>query len=246
MGTESARLGPGRAAALAVGGCTLLVAMLVTWASAIGPGQVVAGDGPGRVTLSTSASSPILEGELGRELDPQDSRPQREAPLFVKVLLAILVAAPTLAVMLLLVLAVRRVLRLRMRRRESRSHVDFDVVATQGRAVTDEMVRGAEQQRHVLIGGSPRNAIVACWYGFETQAANAGVRPQPWETSSEFAGRVLGIAGADAAAVAALAAEFRAARFGTREVSEEARVRAVGLLDQIHASVANTSAEFLP
>ncbi len=60
---------------------------------------------------------------------------------------------------------------------------------------------------------------------------------EPWETSSEFALRILDMVRADTSAVSALAELFREARFSEHEVTEADRSAAIDRLAQIHASL---------
>ena len=60
--------------------------------------------------------------------------------------------------------------RVRHRRREPRpEQVDFDVL-DDPEPLAEEIRADAADQLALLLGGSPRNAIVACWDRFEEQA----------------------------------------------------------------------------
>jgi hypothetical protein len=78
---------------------------------------------------------------------------------------------------------------------------------------------------------------VACWHRFEEQAAAAGVRRLPSETSSEFTMRVLDRLSADGAAVLLLAELYRDARHSSHELTEAHRDSAAVALDAIHQSL---------
>ena len=144
-------------------------------------------------------------------------------------------------VMLAVVLSVLRWLLTRDWRRHRREPEPEEIaVRPPGRAGPDRADawwRRAREQRAVLAEGSPRNAIVACWHQFEEQAATAGVRRQPWETSSEFTLRVLDRLAADSAAVTTLAELYRAARHSTHEITEADRAEAQVALDVVHRSL---------
>lgn len=114
--------------------------------------------------------------------------------------------------------------------------VDFDVLDDPTR-LAEEMRQDAGRQRDLLLGGSPRNAIVACWDRFEEQAEQMNAARKPWETSSEFTLRLLDAVSADAAAVARLEQLYREARFSTHEIDESRRESALEALDAIHASL---------
>jgi hypothetical protein len=115
-------------------------------------------------------------------------------------------------------------------------YVDFDIL-DDPEPVLDEMRKDADEQFELLMGGSPRNAIVACWDRFEEQAERARAARKPWETSSEFTLRLLEAVSADAAAVTRLEALYREARFSEHEIDETHRTDAVGALRAIHASL---------
>jgi hypothetical protein len=114
--------------------------------------------------------------------------------------------------------------------------VDFDVL-DDPQPLADEMRDDAADQLALLLDGSPRNAIVACWDRFEEQAERVHASRQPWETSSEFILRLLDAVSADAAAVTRLELLYREARFSTHEIDEVRREAAVEALEAIHASL---------
>ena len=114
--------------------------------------------------------------------------------------------------------------------------VDFDVL-DDPEPLAEEIRADAADQLALLLGGTPRNAIVACWDRFEEHAERAHVARRPWETSSEFTLRLLDRVSADPAAVARLEALYREARFSDHEIDEPRRLAAVEALDAIHASL---------
>ena len=116
------------------------------------------------------------------------------------------------------------------------AHVDFDVL-DDPEPLSDEMRRDAADQFALLLGGTPRNAIVACWDRFEEQAERVNVARKPWETSSEFTMRLLDLVSADPAAVARLELLYREARFSEHDIDESRRESAVEALRAIHASL---------
>src|SRR6478736_4766013 len=112
----------------------------------------------------------------------------------------------------------------------------FAVVVTP-RRVTEAIVRDSQQQRVLLLEGTPRNGIVECWHRFEEQAAGTGVVRDEWETSAEFTLRVLDLVDADSAAVTRLAGLYREARFSDHPLDESHRSAALEALDAIHAQL---------
>jgi hypothetical protein len=101
----------------------------------------------------------------------------------------------------------------------------------------EEMRRDATEQFELLLGGKPRNAIVAAWDRFEEQAERIGSARKLWETSSEFTLRLLDAVSAPPAAVSRLAALYREARFSEHEITEGNRQEAVEALRDIHSSL---------
>lgn len=114
--------------------------------------------------------------------------------------------------------------------------VDFDVL-DDPEPLAEEMRRDAEDQFDLLLGGSPRNAIVACWDRFEEQAERVNAARRPWETSSEFTLRLLDAVSADPVAVSRLEGLYREARFSAHDIDEARRESAVEALRAIHASL---------
>ncbi len=114
--------------------------------------------------------------------------------------------------------------------------VEFDVLEDPER-LAGEIRDDYDAQLALLLGGEPRNAIVACWDRFEQQAERVGVARRAWETSSEFAIRILDAVRADAGAVARLERLYHEARFSEHEIGEPQRSTAVTALEEIHASL---------
>jgi hypothetical protein len=222
-------------------GAVALMLLLATWAATIGPDEVVRGEGnpPTYETLPTSETAE----PTGL---PSGTRPEgggdRDLLFTVMTIVATLLAS---VVMLAVVLSVLRWLLTRdwkRRRREPEPvEVAFDPLDAPA-LVAQALTAGAREQRALLAAGGPRNAIVACWHHFEEQAATAGVRRQPWETSSEFTLRVLDRLAADSAAVTTLAELYRAARHSAHEITEADRAEARTALDAVHRSLGGVSA----
>ena len=66
---------------------------------------------------------------------------------------------------------------------------------------------------------------------------DAGVRRNPADTSTELTERVLATCHVEPAAIAALAALYREARFSDHEMGEDARRAAIEALDAVHDSL---------
>lgn len=225
-------------ATAAVAGATLLC-VLVAWAALIGPRQVFDGPGP---RPSTATTVPPTEEPPAGATQTRESIQQREPSTFVRALLTTVGLALQLAalagmllVAFLLVRRARTAWQLRRPREHAPADVDFDVLQMP-RRVADAMSGDAAEQVRVLADGEPRDAIVACWHRFELQAERAGLAREPWETSSEFALRMLDLVDADQGAVSRLATLYREARFSGHLIGERARQEAVRALAKIQAS----------
>jgi hypothetical protein len=223
---------------------TVVMLGLATWAASVGPDDV-AGDGPGHDerTLPTPTHSDTSTGERV-EPDPRDLPSETPTlPLWVRLLGRTLVAA---AVLLLAYAVVRRLVdlartwrgrRLRSPREPPPPDEPFDVLAS-ARPTAEALLRDADDQRALLMTGTPRNAIVACWHRFELQAEVTGVPRRKHETPAEFTLRLLDLVDADHHAVLVLADLYREARFSDHELDESARERALAALGTLHRDLA--------
>lgn len=252
---------PGVRAVLIVGATSLFM-VLVAWATLIGPSEVFTGPGaPKRTFTETQRTCLPLEvstapdGSVTTETpdNPQrlplcqepDATPTQgppsqrsDPPAWLRVLVWAFVACIG-AVILALLAFFASVLREQRRSRRQRSEVadvDMAVLGEPDRlvkAITDD---AAEQDRQ-LQEGDPRNAIVAAWARFEVQGRSAGVPRKSWETSSEYAIRILDRVAADSGAVNRLAGLYREARFSQHPITEEHRAQALQALDQVRRSL---------
>jgi hypothetical protein len=126
--------------------------------------------------------------------------------------------------------------RAQRRQRTPREAVEFTTLDAPAR-LADAITRDAEQQDELLREGDPRNAIVAAWQRFEVQGASVGVGRRSWETSSEYAIRILDLVAADSGAVNRLAGLYREARFSDHPLTEDHRSRALEALAGIRRSL---------
>jgi Domain of unknown function (DUF4129) len=127
-------------------------------------------------------------------------------------------------------------LRRRPKKRKDPGPVDFDVL-DDPEPLREALRHGVDEQFALLLGGTPRNAIVACWDRFEDCAERVGASRKHWETSSEFTLRLLDSVSADDAAVSRLEALYREARFSEHVIDESRRESAIEALRAIHASL---------
>lgn len=218
--------------ALAVG----MMLVLIMFAARTGPQRIV--EGTGTAPRVRYIAPPITAGPphvLGRH-HGQGTFQRLAALSWVAwiIRIGLLVAAAWLAYR-----GVRLLLAIRWHRERPEprpAEVHFDVLEDPAELV-DEMREDADAQKDLLLDGSPRNAIVACWDRFEVQAARAGLARRPWETSSEFVLRLLDFVSADGGAVARLERLYHEARFSRHDIDEDRRAAAVEALETIHASL---------
>ena len=228
-----------RAVAATLGACLLVT--LVAWAALIGPSPVLTGPGPMAGSSTTTTSEPPID-EVGTTAEDVVEGEERGTvgSVIITVIGGLIVVSASGALMFLAYLLGRRAWAAwRFRRRvEPPDTVDFDTVeAGDPQRVRRVMADDAEEQLRLLLEGRPRNAIVACWHRFEVQAVEAGLARHPWETSSEFALRLLDRADVDPHAVTRLLELYREARFSEHDLDEGDRDAAAAALRQIQSRV---------
>jgi hypothetical protein len=252
---------PGLRAVVAVA-ATCLLMVLVAWATLLGPDQVFTGPGPRPATTTTATCIPLpvttnADGTTAVEIpDDVAERPycdpplelageqeeevvERPPPLWVEVLgwvLLATMAAGIAALLLWLLAAVLREVRVRRFRTEEREDIGFAVLDEPMR-VAEQVAADADEQDTLLRAGDPRNAIVAAWHRFEVQGERAGVARRDSETSSEYALRILDLADTDAGPVNRLAELYREARFSDHPITEDHRSQALAALAGIRQSL---------
>ena len=248
VGVGSGGMGARRAstsAVVAVVGGVLLVTLLVAWAAAIGPGEVLRGDGPTpqRVAPTTEERHRERVARTHRRRDGRGgpdpgtstccsrwpwgsscccsgcswsvSSRGRAWPGSRWANAAVVPG-----------------------RHPSRRST-FDVLDSP-EALTRELASGAAAQRDLLRSGTPRNAIVEVWNRFETLASNVGATRRP-------VGDVVGVHVAGARSgrrrlqrrLPAGGAVPRG-RFSDHELAEEHRAAALAALEAIHAGLTAT------
>lgn len=234
MSGRSSEAGPSGPPAVgsAVLVAALLVIVLATWAAAIGPDRVFESDAnpPDTAGVSSDDERPAVEPEGGRD-DDEDEERGWGGTAVLGIQLALLLTG--LYLLVLLVRWARSEATAEHFRRRRRT-AEFEVLPAAPGLAAEEIVRDADEQTALLLRGTPRNGIVACWHRFEVQAGAAGIGRQPWETSAEFTLRVLDLVSADERAVAELAVLYREARFSDHDLDESVRAAAVDALARIH------------
>ncbi len=238
---------------------TSLLMVLVAWATLVGPDQVFTGPGMIERTFTPTArtcipvptqaadgtaETPDNPGNLPycdepAATDNQAPEPVTQAPppLWLKVLVWVFVFTGALLFLGLVVLLLKIVGdQVGPRRRgDAQDAVEFATLDEPARLV-EEIVADAAGQDALLREGDPRNAIVAAWERFEVQGEAAGVGRRPWETSSEYAMRILDLVAADEGATNRLAGLYREARFSEHPITEEHRSDALEALARIRRS----------
>lgn len=242
---------------------TSLFMVLVAWATLIGPSEVFTGPGVRQRTVTEAPRtcvplevvSTLPDGTVTTERpdNPQHlpwceepSGDQGEAtpseltdpPLWLRVLVWVFVAGVA-AVILALVVFFASILReqVRTRSRSRRPEAVEVAMLSEPARLVEAITRDAAEQDRRLHEGDPRNAIVAAWLRFEVQGESAGVGRRAWETSSEYALRILDLVSADSGAVNRLARLYREARFSEHPLTEEHRTQALEALAAIRRSL---------
>jgi hypothetical protein len=257
------RLPPGVRAVVLVSATSLFMVM-VAWATLIGPDEVFTG--PGRFEHSPTQAAetcvplevvtthpdgttetvapdnprnlPVCE-EAGASTGEAPPPSRAGTPVWLKVLtwtFVFAILATILALVVFLAVLARDQLRRRSRDRQGREHVDFASLAEPARLAA-AIAEDAAAQDALLRDGDARNAIVAAWQRFEVQGERAGVGRHTWETSSEYALRILDVVAADSGAVNRLAGLYREARFSEHPITEDHRAAALDALAQVRSSM---------
>lgn len=252
---------PAVRAVLAVSASSLLM-VLVAWATLIGPDEVFTGPGtiertitptertciPAPTTGSDGTTEvpdnpenlPVCEAPDDSLNQARDLVRQADPPMWVKVLVWTIELLLVVAILALAVLAALRAKELVQRRTRfggERRAAEFDTLGEPAR-VAAAIAEDAAEQDQLLRDGEPRNAIVAAWQRFEVQGARAGIPRESWETSSEYALRMLEVVEAHDSAVQRLAGIYREARFSEHPITEDHRSAAVEALAAIRSSLA--------
>jgi uncharacterized protein DUF4129 len=214
-----------------------LMLVMIMFAARSGPHRIV--DGPLRDpqfrAVDPSYSFRPLPFSHGRG---RDTSFLHQNPVFQAIGWTIRLAALVVVLWLLYrgVLRLRDALRWRRRPPPKAVGVDFEVLDDPD-ALAEEIRNDAGAQFELLLGGTPRNAIVACWDRFEEQAERVHVARRLWETPSEFVLRLLDAVSADSGAVTRLETLYLEARFSEHEIDESRRASALEALRAIHASL---------
>ena len=254
---------PGVRAVLMVAGTSLFV-VLVAWATLLGPDEVFTGPGvPERTPQTTTRTClpvdvttapdgsvatttpdnprglPLCPGPDTSRRDATDIVERADPPWWVKLLVwtfLVAVAATMIVLVAFVVVVAVRDLAGRRAREPRRAVVEFATLGDPARLL-EAITHDASEQDAVLRGGDPRNAIVAAWLRFEVQGDSAGIGRRPWETSSEYALRILDLVAADSGAVNRLAGLYREARFSEHPITEDHRAEALAALAAVRHSL---------
>lgn len=253
---------PAVRAVLTVAAVSLFM-VLVAWATLIGPDRVFTGPGVVERTLRTAEQTcvplevvttradgttetvkpdnpnrlPVCDDAVAEPRETRRTTPG-EPPLWMKALTWTFVFAVLATIVVLLVYLALLVRGQRTQRRQSTAREAVEFTTLEGPARLVEAITGdAERQDEALREGDPRNAIVAAWQRFEVQGASVGMGRKSWETSSEYAIRMLDLVAADSGAVNRLAGLYREARFSDHPLTEDHRARALEALAGIRRSL---------
>jgi hypothetical protein len=215
---------------LVAGAATGVAMVLLVLAASSGPVQLwitpTADVGPSSIGTAgplVTVAPPDLEL-------PDRSHPNHWGAVFLQVVGVLwIVLAVMVAVWIVRTGAWPRLRRTGARKRSGRQVTALPEVAESELAVDVEAARVA------LAGGSPRNAIVACWMQLERDAAAAGLPRHEAETSAEYVERVVAASSVDPAPIRELAALYREARFSRHELRDDHRTRALAALNRVEA-----------
>ncbi len=254
---------PAARAVVAVTASSLFM-VLAAWATLIGPDEVFTGPGVVERTARTAGPTCVplevvtthpdgtterIRPDNPRNLPlcdeegaaPEESGPpttRSAPPLWVTMLAWTFVFAVLGTIVALIVFFLRLIRDQRgpRTRREARPVVEFTTLDGPSR-LAEAITEDSGQQEALLREGDPRNAIVAAWQRFEVQGASVGIGRRSWETSSEYAIRMLDLVAADSGAVNRLAGLYREARFSDHPLTEDHRTRALEALAGIRRSL---------
>lgn len=208
---------------------------------------VVAGGPVDYVSAPTATQGPSWEAEpMTRTLVASGQSTRRgeggELPGWVMALVQLILLAVAALLLYLLVLLAKIGFQALAERRREPDDVRHPVSVTPLPEVPERLVgEAARERRELLLGGEPRNAVVACWVDLEDSAAGSGLPRQRAETPTEYVARVLATWQVDEPAIADLAALYREARFSDHTMTEEHRARALVDLDRLHTDLAEAA-----
>lgn len=224
-----------RGRGLIVAGATLVL-LLAVWAASTSPVDIIDLREP-----TTTMPTPTQPGDSDRGEDDRQPEQSKALDEYAETMFVVLLSLLAIVLLTILIGAVwlRRRRAERSRRREGTgASVGHDDALDQ--EVPDAITQAAEDQLTAVTTGSPRNAIVACWLGLEDAAASAGSARDPAETSAEFTARTLSTYAVDDAAITALSALYREARFSEHPLTETHRSTAVDALHRLRADLGCT------
>jgi hypothetical protein len=201
--------------------------------SALQIGQVEAGPAPTQAPGQEDFSSPVAPTFPPTPEEVAAAEP-RELPGWLAPAAAVLCAAVTLAVVVVVVwILVRDGLR-RLRRRPVR-YADEPTPAPNA----DQVVAAVEAGLTDLsdTDGDPRRAVIACWLRLEQAAAAAGTPRQVGDSPTDLVTRLLHTHQVSADVLAALADVYREARYATHAVDDRMRAQARSALQRIRTEL---------
>lgn len=197
-----------------------------------GPVQVI---GPSTLRPQLTPPRRTVYNSAGATADPDPLRGHRTPAdtglAWIGDLLSWLVV---LGLLLVVALVLRQLWRRRPRLPEGRGTLAAEPLPFEAARSVE---RDSARQRSGLEEGDPRNGIVRCWMLLEESVAEAGLRRDGAETSSEYTVRVLRALDLDPRTIGRLAALYREARFSEHPLGERHRDEARDLLDALHAEL---------
>ena len=238
-------------AVAAVVGGVLLMTLLVTWAASIGPSDVLTGDGVDPVRLTPSETETSLD-PLERLQDRQN-RARAGARSAGRVRVVARSSLEVLAGIVLLYLLYRAgalglpdVAGATTARPDAAPEVDFDAPGPAGAGRRESWSRTPPPSARSCWAGRRATPWSRPGTGSRRRPATAGVRRQPWETSSEFTLRVLDLVTPTRTPWRGSPPSTARRASPTTRIGEADRAAALAALDAIHASLRSSARRAAP
>lgn len=210
-------------------GASAVVVLVLLWVTNAGAVHVLDPPKGGFLTLTRPTQIPQTGPTGGNAETSRPIRPAGAVPSWIGTVVHLLLLAVALVALAFLVRVLLRWVRDKATEAPPPPAEPFEAIE-----VSEAVLADADEQMRALEGGSPRNAIVACWVRVEQSAAHAGLARRPSETSTQFTMRMLHSQATGATAITRLASLYREARFSQHEMSEADRDQARASLAVVH------------
>lgn len=239
MGTQAGLLA-------ALGTLVLGLAALVsgTFDGIAPPGRPSPQDGFGGTPGDPDRGSSPAPAEPGADPPrPGVSATDDASPWALTVLVLLVGAAVTVAVIALVIAAGLRIVRQRPLRRGVGVRAGTTPAPDEEPSADDpeSLAAALQDGLDAVAEGPPRNAIVASWLRLEEAVTSALLPHHPSDTPTEFVERALSTYGLDEGAIRRLAVLYEEARFSQHPLTEAHRREARDCLDRLLARLAGSA-----